>query len=101
MSHLVRLGQVLRIRAAFAGCVLPSGALLLIEYLVLRGLEEGRPASLRTVGYQPGGRRLAGRPFICVYANGVLTHLCRTPSEAPSFSFGRGGEVPSLVTRRS
>jgi hypothetical protein len=32
-----------------------------------------------------------------VYANGVLTHLCRTPSVAPSFSFGRGGEVDSRI----
>ena len=102
VSHLARLGLVLRIRAAFADCVLPSGALLLIECLVLRGLEEGRPALLRTVGYQPR-RSEAGRAtlYVCAYANGVLTHLCRTPSVAASFSFGRGGEVPPLVTRRS
>jgi hypothetical protein len=94
VSHLARLGLVLRIRAAFADCVLPSGALLLVECLVLRGLEEGRPALLRTVATNRGGRRLAGRPFMCAYADGVLTHLCRTPSVAASFSFGRGGEVP-------
>jgi hypothetical protein len=63
VSHPARSGLVLVIRAACPVCVLPSDALLLIECLVLRTLREGRPASLRTVGYQPGGRRLAGRPL--------------------------------------
>jgi hypothetical protein len=101
VSHLARLGLVLRIRAAFADCVLPSGALLLIECLVLRGLEEGRPALLRTVATNRGGRRLAGRPFTNAYVNGVPTHPVPHPSRGCLIFFWLGRRGPSLSTRRS
>jgi hypothetical protein len=86
VSHLARLGLVLRIRAAFADCVLPSGALLLIECLVLRGLEEGRPALLRTAGYQPR-RSEAGRAtlYVCVCQRGADTSSAAPLAWLPHF----------------
>jgi hypothetical protein len=96
VSHLVRFGLVLRIWAACADCVLPSSALPLIGRNVLRGLGEGRPAALRSVGYQPGGRRLAGRPsfLICACLRGAGTSAPAPLASSPSGSCCRDGEAP-------